>query len=176
MKKWVSFLVALIFYFFLHEGLHAVFASFFGEYQAFHIKPYGLEVTFNTSTSEREGFQWALISGMSNLTTILVGYLLLAFGRRIAQLSNLWLKSILYYMTFLFLLLDALNLSIGPFLYGGDVHGIARGLGVNHYVIQFIFFIVLLFNRELIAQKLMPMFNIRVENPVFKPWIRLPIK
>lgn len=128
MKKWVSFLVALVIYFILHEGLHAVFASLFGEYQAFHIRPYGLEVTFNTPTAEREGFQWALISGMSNLTTILLGYLLLAFAGRIAQLSNLWLKSILYYMTFLFLILDALNLSIGPFIYGGDVHGIARGL------------------------------------------------
>ena len=69
-----------------------------------------------------------------------------------------WLSffaAILYYITFLFLVLDALNLSIGPFFYGGDVHGIARGLGVHHYVIQLVFFIVLLFNRELIAQKLM---------------------
>lgn len=176
MKRWFSFLVALVVYAILHEGLHAVFASLLGEYQAFHIRPYGLEVTFNTPTAEREGFQWALISGMSNLSTILLGYLLLALSGRIAQLSNLWLKSILYYMTFLFLILDALNLSIGPFLYGGDVHGIARGLSVHHYVIQFIFFIVLLFYRDLIAQKLMPMFNIQVDNLVFKPWIRLPNK
>jgi hypothetical protein len=89
-----------------------------------------------------------------------------------------WLSffaAILYYITFLFLVLDALNLSIGPFFYGGDVHGIARGLGVNHCEIQLVFFIVLLFNRELVAQKLIPVFNIQVDNPVFKPWLRLPI-
>ena len=175
MKRWLSFFAAILCYAILHEGMHAVFASIFGEYEAFHVRPYGLEVTFNTATADREGFQWALISGMSNLTTILVGYLLLAFAGRIAQLNNLWLKSILYYITFLFLVLDALNLSIGPFFYGGDVHGIARGLELNHYIIQFVFFIVLLFNRELIVQKLMPVFNIQVDNPVFKPWLRLPI-
>lgn len=40
--------------------------------------------------------------------------------------------AILYYMTFLFLLLDALNLSIGPFFCSGDVHDIAPGFGVQH--------------------------------------------
>lgn len=59
--------------------------------------------------------------------------------------------AILYYMTFLFLLLDALNLSIGPFFCSGDVHDIAPGFGVQHYLILFVFLIVLLVNLELIV-------------------------
>lgn len=70
MNRWLSFFAAILCYAILHEGMHAVFASLFGEYDAFHIRPYGLEVTFNTPTAEREDFQWAMISGMSNLTTI----------------------------------------------------------------------------------------------------------
>ena len=63
MKKWFAFIAAVVFFFFVHEGLHALTASFFGEYQAFHVRPLGLEVTFKTPVPERAGWHWALISG-----------------------------------------------------------------------------------------------------------------
>jgi hypothetical protein len=70
------------------------------------------------------------------------------------------------------LLIDAFNLSIGPFIFGGDVNGIAVGLGVNRYLIQVFFFLVLLANRELVAQKLFPAYHVQPRHPLLKPWIR----
>lgn len=72
-------------------------------------------------------------------------------------------------MTFLFLFIDAFNLSIGPFLYGGDIGGIAVGFGLNRYLIQVIFLFILLLNRELIVQKLFPAYGVKSSHPLFQP-------
>jgi len=83
------------------------------------------------------------------------------------------LKAVIYYWTILSLLLDPLNLSIGPFIYGGDANGIAAGLNIHRYVIQAAFLGVFLINRELVAQKLLPMFGVKTDHPLLKPWVRL---
>ena len=170
MKKWIAFIIAVITFFVLHEGLHALTALPFGEYEAFHIRPLGFEVTFNTPVPERSGWHWALISGASNLATILMGYLLLGFGKRINQLDNIILKAALYYLTFLGLSLDPLNLSIGPLLYGGDANGIAFGLGIPRWIIQGIFLAIFFLNRELIAHRLVPAYEVETDHILFRPW------
>ena len=131
----------------------------------------GLEVTFKTPVAERAGWQWALISGASNLATILLGYLLLGFGKRIHQLDNSTLKVTLYYLTFLGLFLDPLNLSLGPLLYGGDANGIAFGLGIPRWIIQGVFALVFLLNHELVARVLVPAFGVETNHFLIRPWI-----
>ena len=171
MKKWFAFIAAVVFFFFVHEGLHALTASFFGEYQAFHVRPLGLEVTFKTPVAERTGWHWALISGASSLATILLGYLLLGFGKRIHQLDNSTLKATLYYLTFLGLFLDPLNLSLGPLLYGGDANGIAVGLGIPRWIIQGVFLVLFFINRELIARVLVPAYGVETDHILLRPWL-----
>jgi hypothetical protein len=70
-------------------------------------------------------------------------------------------------LTLISLLADLFNLSVGPFIYGGDANGIAAGLGINRYIIQMIFLVVLLVNRELVAQKLFPMYNVPIKHILF---------
>jgi hypothetical protein len=48
------------------------------------------------------------------------------------------------------------------------------GLGVSRYGIQFVFLVVLLVNRELMAQRLFPMYDVHTESPLFRPW--LPVR
>ena len=172
MKRIFFLLLAVIVFAVIHEGLHALIAIPFGEYQDILVKPYGLEVIFVTPPEERSGIQWFFISGVSNVATILLGYILLFQRERIARMSNSFLRSWGYWQTLLFLLVDPFNLSIGPFLYGGDALGIQRGLGVNIYIIQSFFFIVLLVNRELIAQVLIPTFGVDTRHPLVIPWFR----
>ena len=172
MKKWSAFLLSVVVLFAVHEGMHALMASFFGEYESFHIRPLGFEVRFRTAVDERSGIQWAFISGVSNLVTLLMGTLLLILGKRFAHSHSLFLRAILFYLTLLSLLVDPLNLSIGPFIYGGDAIGIAVGFGINRYVIQVIFLVILLVNRELVAQKLFPMYGVQVKHILFRPLIR----
>lgn len=173
MKRWLSFLLAGVIFVVIHEGTHAIIAMLFGEYEAFHLRSFGMEVTFNTPAAERSGIQWAFISGLSNLLTLVIGYVLLIFSDKFAQLNHWFWKAVVYYLTMLCLVLDAFNLSIGPFIYGGDANGIAVGLGINRGVIQIFFFLVLLVNRELIAQKLLPTFKVKAANFIFKPLIKL---
>ncbi len=172
MKRWLTFLFAGLVLLTVHEGTHALMAMLYGEYEAFHVRPIGFEVTFRTAVDERSGIQWAIISGASNLVTLLMGYLLLVFGARLARLRSGFLRATTFYLTMLSLLADPFNLSIGPFIYGGDANGIAVGLGINRYLIQFIFLVVLLVNRELVAQKLFPMYNLQVKHILFRPLIR----
>ena len=170
MKKWGAFITAVILFFLLPEGLHALTALPFGEYQAFHIRPLGMEVTFNTPVAERSGWHWALISGASNLATIALGYFLLRLSPRFDQLKSSFLQASLYYLTLLGLLLDPLNLSIGPFIYGGDANGIAFGLGLPRWIIQGVFALVFLFNHELLARVLVPAYGIETDHILLRPW------
>jgi len=173
MRKWLAFLLAMVLFIAIHEGLHVLTATIFGEYEAFHVRPSRLEVTVRTPVDARSGIKWAVFSGTSNLATLMLGYLLLASGRRVARSNSLFLKASIYYLTLLGLLLDPTNLSVGALIYGGDVNGIAVGLGISRYLIQTIFFLILLLNREFVAQKLLPMYEVKTEHPLLRPWVRL---
>ncbi len=172
MKRWLAFLLVLLILLTVHEGTHALMAMLYGEYEAFHIRPIGFEVTYRTDVDERNGIQWAFISGASNLVTLLMGYLLLMLGGKLSRLHSIFVRDSIFYLTTLSLLSDPFNLSVGPFIYGGDANGLAIGLGINRYVIQAIFLVVLLVNRELVAQKLFPMYNVQVKHILFQPLIR----
>lgn len=172
MKKWLAFILAVLIFAAVHEGAHALVAAIFGEVQAFHVRPIGLEVIFRTPTYERAGIQWALISGTGNVLTLLLGYSLLMLSQKCNSIQSAFFKASVFYLTLLSLLLDAFNLSIGPFIFGGDVNGIAVGLGIHRYLIQALFFSVMLANRELVAQKLFPTYNIQSKHPLLKPWIQ----
>lgn len=171
MKRWLAFLIAAIVIALIHEGTHAIMAAMYHELDAFQAHLFGLEVIYKTPPAEREGVHWALISGTSNLATLSLGYIFLSFGGRFAASRSWLLKSGALYLTVLALLADPFNLSLGAFIYGGDANGIAVGLGVNRYLIQAVFFLVLLINRELIARRLFPLYAVQVSSFFFQPWI-----
>lgn len=172
MKKWLSFLLAVVIIVAVHEGMHALMAALYGEYEAFHLRLIGFEVQYRTPAEDRYGIQWAFISGLSNLVTVLTGYMLLWSGEKFNRIPNAFLKGTFFYLTLIALLADPFNLSVGTFLYGGDANGIAVGLGVNRAVIQAIFLLVLLANRKLVAQKLLPMYEVKADHILFRPLIR----
>jgi hypothetical protein len=171
-KKFLTFFVAFVIFAFIHEGSHALIAAIYGEFTDFLVHPYGFEVIFKTPTIQRQGIQWGFISGVSNVLTVLLGYLLLLFVKPVARMRNAFLSAVGYWLIMMFLLLDPLNLSIGPFLYGGDIGGIVTGFGINQYIVQAIFFIVFIINRELVAQVLLPAYGIKTDHPLFKPWFQ----
>jgi len=173
MRKYLYFVLALIMFIIIHEGTHALVAVAFDEYQTFVIHPYGMEVILKTPVVEREGIKWGFISGMSNVVTLLLGYILFLFRTKIKTVRNRIVNTLGYWMIIIFMLADALNLSIGPFIYGGDINGIVEGFGINRYVIQSIFFMIVLVNRELIAQKLLPLYGIKTKHPLFQSWLKL---
>jgi magnesium-transporting ATPase (P-type) len=170
MRNLITFLLALLIFSIIHEGAHILTAMALDEYKAFDIKFYGLEVSFKTPEEERNGFTWALISGTSNIITIALGYCLFAIRHRFVISRSLFFASLGYWLSILFLTIDPLNLSIGALLYGGDATGIAIGLNLNRWLIQGVFLIIFLVNREIVAQRLIPDFGISTVHPLFRPW------
>jgi hypothetical protein len=75
--------------------------------------------------------------------------------------------------TIFFMLGDPFNLSIGPFIYGGDIGGLVVGFGINKHLLQGLFFMILLLSRELIAQRLLPVYGQKTNHPFFQPWLKL---
>ena len=175
MNKWLAFALAAVIFLTLHEGAHALIAAIYGEYAAFHWSIFP-QVIFRTPVEERAGIQWALISGTSNLVTLSLGYSLLVLGQRIARSESMFLRASIYYLALIALLVDAINLSIGPFIYGGDANGIAVGLGISRYLVQIVFFLILLVNRELVVQKLFPIYAVKTEHPLFRTLIQFKKK
>jgi len=172
MKRWVYFIVALALYMTVHEFFHAFMSALFHEFAEIRFHWYGPEVIFLTPVEERSpGIQWFFISGISNVVTMAIGYLLYSFRRKIIALESLLLKNILFYVAVVFLLFDAVNLSLGPFLYGSDACGIATGLNVKPWIIQALFGIILLINRELIVI-LLDCYGIVSRHILFRSWYR----
>lgn len=167
MKKYMAIILAILILTTLHEGAHVVLAMAFDEFKAF----YGIMVEYKTPIAEREGIKWGFIAGTSSIATLLLGYILFVFRVRVSCLKNLFLRLLGYFLTFFSLILDALNLSIGPFLYGGDIGGIVVGFGINQYLVQIVFFVIFMLNRELIIQKLFPLYGVKTKHPLFQPLI-----
>ncbi len=174
MKKylvnWLLFIIAYIFFAIVHEGGHALLSSIFNEYSSFKILPYGFEVTYKTPVEDREGLKWIFISGIPNLITLFIGYILFLNRKFFLNLKK-EIKYLSLYIVILLMIGDPFNLSIGTFIGGGDIFGIITGLNINQLVVQAIFLVILFINRELIAQKLLPEFSIETNHILFRKWI-----
>lgn len=169
MRKYFPLILAIIIFVIIHEGTHAVIASIFNEYQAFRVHFYGFEVVYNTSVADRTGIEWGYISGLSNVVTLIIGYILFIYRKYLSKNKNMFFQEFGYWAIFVFMLFDALNLSIIPFLFGGDIGGIVQGFGINRFLVQSFFFAILLVNRELIIHHLFPLYGIKTKHILFQP-------
>lgn len=172
LMNYAALISTILVFVIVHETLHAFPALLYGEYGSFLVHPYGFEVIYKSPIPERVGVHWGLISGLPNIITLSIGYLLFAYRRRIALHRNSFLGVMGYWMICIFLFADALNLSVNPIIFGGDIGGIVIGFGIRQYIIQITFFIIVLVNRELIVQKLFPFYGIESKSIFWKPWIK----
>jgi small-conductance mechanosensitive channel len=156
----------------VHEYFHAMMSLLFDEYDKIELHWYGPEAIFITPVEERTpGIKWFFISGISNFVTLAIGYMVFLLRGKIINLRSTLIKNFLYYIGVVFLLFDAVNLSIGPFIFGVDTAGIAAGLNIQLWIIQIIFGLILLINRELIVS-FMKSFGIISRNIIFRSWYR----
>jgi hypothetical protein len=171
-KSILSFLFAYIILVTLHEGAHAILALIYGEFADFIIKFYGYEVVYLTPPDQRTGLHWMFISGISSLLTIAFGYFFFLKKVHFVQLQGWLIRTTVFWVVILGLIMDPLNLSVGPFIYEGDALGIELGSGIPLLWIQLFFFAVFLINRELAAQVWLPAFGVHTRHPLLMPWFR----
>lgn len=169
MRNLLGWALAILAFALVHEAGHAFTAHVYGELQAFHVRPFGFEVTFVTAVGERLGFRWAIISGASNAITVLLGYALFLARSRLASIPAALPRILGFWLTVLFMIGDPINLAVGPFLYGGDATGIAVGLSVNRYAVQAVSLVILLLNRELLVLRVLPVYRVQTRHFLFRP-------
>ena len=83
------------------------------------------------------------------------------FSARILKLNKQPVKNYLYYVTFVFLLLDPIYMSLISLFVGGDINGIALGLNIPYMLIRGIYFVIAVFNIYLVNKKLYPVYVIK---------------
>jgi hypothetical protein len=175
MKNLAAAACALAGFVLLHEGGHALLGAAWNETVGFRTHFWGLagfEVLFRTPVEEREGLRWAVISGGPNVVTVWAGYGLYAVRARVRgpwRPGSRFGRTVGYWATMFLLLLDPVNLALGPFLYGGDAYGVAVGLAVPVGVVQGVALMVLLVNRELVVRRLLPEWGIETRHPLLRP-------
>jgi len=159
-------------YYLFHEGCHVIVSLIFTEFHSIKLSLIGPEIIYKTDVVQRLGFKWGLISGVSNFSTIIMGYILLVYGKKIVEEKRRFIKKYFFYLTIVFLLVDPINLTFGPMIYGGDALGISQGFGINLRFIQIAFLIILMINRECIIRMLFPLFHIESRHFFFKPFYK----
>jgi len=153
------FVLAGITYLVIHEGVHIIQAQLFGIYEGIRLLPLGIEVMV-TQPLSIGGVKLAAFSGLSSVVTVLIGYILFALSPKILKLNKQSVKNYIYYVTFLFLILDPVYISLLSFFVGGDINGIALGLDVPYTIIRVIYFFIAVINIYLIYKKLYPAYVI----------------
>jgi len=160
LRKYLYFLSAGMTYLIIHEGVHIIQAQIFGIYKGIGIQPLGIEVIIMQPLTIG-GFKLAAFSGLSSVVTIFIGYVLFMFSARILKLNKQPVKNYLYYVTFVFLLLDPVYMSLISLFVGGDINGIALGLNIPYMLIRGIYFVIAVFNTYLVYKKLYPAYVIK---------------
>lgn len=159
-RKYLYCLSAGLTYMIIHEGIHIVIAKSLGVYEGIKVLPIGIEVAI-TQPLTIHGIKLALFSGLSSIITVVIGYALFLLTPRMLSVKTQQIKNYIYYVTFIFLLLDPVYISVFSFFVGGDINGIALGLNLPYMVIRGAYFIVAAFNGYLVYKKLYPAYVIK---------------
>ena len=160
MRKYFYFILAGITYMIIHEGVHLIQALIYGIYEGIKVLPLGIEVEIIQPLTIG-GYKLAAFSGLSSVVTILIGYSLFLLAPIVLELKKQYLKNYIYYVTFVFLLLDPAYISVLSFFVGGDINGIALGLNLPYIIIRSVYFVVAVINTYLIYKKLYPAYVIK---------------
>ena len=157
LRKWLSLICAILLYYIIHEGSHVIVALLYGVFEEVKILGLGVQVVANVEVLT--DFQIGIFCIVGNISTLLVGYLLVLFNKIITKSKNKVFKAICYYTTLAFLLIDPLYLTIiYKLVGGGDMNGILL-FGIQEVVVQLIYGIIAIINILLIIKKIYPVYK-----------------
>ena len=162
LRKWISLFIAIGLYYVVHEGSHAIVAIMYGVFNRIQILGLGVQVVVITELLTN--YQLAFFCVIGSVSTLIVGYILVFFTKRIANSNSKYYKAILFYSTFCLLLIDPLYLSIVyRFVGGGDMNGILL-YGISEFMVQLVAIIILVTNVCIFLKSVYPLYKISFEN------------
>lgn len=157
LRKWFALICAILLYYIIHESSHMIIALFYGVFEEVKILGLGVQVVANIEVLTN--FQIGIFCIVGSISTLLVGYLLVLFVKKIVKSKNKVFKAIFYYTTLALLLIDPLYLTIiYKLVGGGDMNGILL-FGMQEVAVQVIYGIIAIINILLIIKKIYPVYK-----------------
>lgn len=162
-RKWFGLFIGIIFYYIVHEGSHVIVSLCLGVFENIRLLGVGMQVVISEGLSDVEK---AIFCVSGCISTLIVGYLLVLFSKKIVNIKNKFVKAICYYSTIIFLFLDPLYLSIlYRFFGGGDMNGIVL-LGVNEIFVEILFVLIFIVNLFIFVNRVYPLYKESFSNGV----------
>ena len=123
LRKWIALLIAILCYFIIHEGAHWAYAVFTGTFKQINFIGIGIQIDIYRELMSDTQLGIFCLAGP--VSTIITGYILLAFTQKFLLIQSAFLRAFVYYFTLVCLLVDPLYLSVlYSFVGGGDMNGI----------------------------------------------------
>ena len=124
LRQYVCLFLAVIAYFTLHEGAHLLSALYYKVFEQVNFIGLGVQIAIDKDALSETQFIVFNLGGV--LTTLVIGYILVLFTKRIVTIKSKLIKAAFYYITITMLVTDCIYLSIlSSFFGGGDMNGIA---------------------------------------------------
>ena len=155
-RQYIGILAALAAYYLVHEGTHLLYALLTGVFKQINFM--GLGVQIDVCAERMTDVQLGAFCLVGALATFCMGYLLTASAKTVCRVQSKLLRTMLYYITIAFLLLDPLYLSVlCGFFGGGDMNGIA--LLCPEWAVRCLFGVLFFVNGLVFWKRVLPVYR-----------------
>ena len=160
-RQYVGLLLAILFYYVIHEGAHLIYALIIDVFKKVNIIGGGVQV--DVFAERMTEIQMGIFCIAGSVATLITGYVLVAFTDKSIKVTSKVFKASMYYITMAMLFMDPLYLSIlCSFFGGGDMNGIS--LLIPETVARIIYGIILLLNVVVFLKLVLPKYKLAFSN------------
>lgn len=122
-RQYVGIFAAVLAYYIVHEGAHLLTALYYGVFKGINFMGLGMQI--DAYTGRMTDMQLGIFCLVGAISTLVFGWLLIAFANKICKVESKVFKSVMWYVSLAILLIDPLYLSVlCGFFGGGDMNGI----------------------------------------------------
>ena len=160
-RQYVGLLLAILFYYVIHEGAHLIYALLIDVFKKVSIIGVGVQV--DVFAERMTEIQMGIFCIAGSVATLITGYVLVAFTDKSIKVTSKVFKASMYYITMAMLFMDPLYLSIlCSFFGGGDMNGIS--LLIPETVARIVYGIILLLNVVVFLKLVLPKYKLAFSN------------
>ena len=122
-RQYVGIFAAVLAYYIVHEGAHLLTALYYGVFKGINFMGLGMQI--DAYTDRMTDMQLGIFCLAGAVSTLVFGWLLIAFANKICKVKSKVFKSVMWYVSLAILMIDPLYLSVlCSFFGGGDMNGI----------------------------------------------------
>lgn len=160
-RQYVGLLLAILFYYVIHEGAHLIYALIIDVFKKVNIIGVGVQV--DVFAERMTEIQMGIFCIAGSVATLITGYVLVAFTDKSIKVTSKVFKASMYYITMAMLFMDPLYLSIlCSFFGGGDMNGIS--LLVPEIVARIVYGSILILNIGVFLKFVLPKYKLAFSN------------